>query len=79
MNIQEYFEEEYSAEELEWFSLSPAERWQASMEMWETFLFLGGQLDPITDPDSPFSDDETVLSGRKEERPGLRVIRHGKI
>jgi hypothetical protein len=51
-----------SAEELvgeewaEWYSLTPIERWRQSSKLWETYLALGGSLDPEPDTQSPFFD-----------------------
>ena len=39
---------------LEWYLMSPAERWVESQRLWATFLLLGGSLDPEPDSQSPF-------------------------
>lgn len=45
---------EYDGELLEWYAMSPVERFVKSQEMWSTFLLLGGSLDPEPDSQSPF-------------------------
>lgn len=44
----------YEPEWLEWFRLTPEERWARSTEMWEEYVRSGGSLDPEPDPQSPF-------------------------
>jgi hypothetical protein len=38
----------------EWYRLTPAQRWLESEKLWETYLALGGSLDPEPDTQSPF-------------------------
>ncbi|HEY3739824.1 MAG TPA: hypothetical protein VGL53_08265 [Bryobacteraceae bacterium] len=42
----------------EWYRLTPAERFLESMKLWETYLALGGSLEPEPDTQSPFFDEE---------------------
>jgi hypothetical protein len=30
----------------EWYRLTPAQRWEESEKLWQTYLALGGSLDP---------------------------------
>ncbi len=46
-------------EVLEWYSLSPAERFEESLKLWEVFVLFGGQYDPEPDTQSPFHIFET--------------------
>lgn len=46
-------------EVLEWYSLSPAERFEESLKLWEVFELLGGHYDPEPDTQSPFHIFET--------------------
>lgn len=62
-----------------WLKLTPAERFEASERMWETFLALGGSLDPEPDPQSPFFDPEAPRRGPADGRPGVRVLRRGPV
>ena len=47
-------EELVGAEWAEWYSLTPAERFRESMKLWETYLALGGSLEPEPDTQNPF-------------------------
>jgi hypothetical protein len=51
-------EELVGAEWAEWYRLTPAERFRESMKLWETYLALGGSLEPEPDTQSPFFDPE---------------------
>jgi len=42
----------------EWYRLTPAQRFTESMRLWETWLALGGSLEPEPDTQSPFLDAE---------------------
>lgn len=64
-----------SAEWLDWYHLSPAERWQHSTRLWETFLALGGSLEPEPDTESPFFDATSWRPAPPHGRSGVRVIR----
>ncbi|MEW6621388.1 MAG: hypothetical protein AB1422_18990 [bacterium] len=41
-------------EVLDWYALSPAERFEESQKLWEIFLLFGGDYDPEPDTQSPF-------------------------
>ncbi len=45
--------EHISGEWLEWYSLTPQERWHESGRLWRRFFLLGGFLEPEPDMDSP--------------------------
>jgi len=51
-------EEIVGEEWAEWYALSPAERFLESAKLWETYLALGGSLEPEPDTQSPFFDPE---------------------
>jgi len=40
---------------LEWYCMSPAERFVESQKLWEIFVLLGGNYDPEPDTQSPFN------------------------
>jgi hypothetical protein len=46
-------------EVLDWYSLTPAERFLESQRLWEVFILFGGNLDPEPDTQSPFHIFET--------------------
>jgi len=62
-------------ETLEWWSMTPAERWIESQKMWATFLALGGSLDPEPDWQSPFYFEEAPRSRAIDGRSGVRRVR----
>jgi hypothetical protein len=70
-----------SAEELvgeewaEWYRLTPQERFQESMRRWDTYLALGGTLEPEPDTQSPFFDAEEWRKCACHGGPGVRVLR----
>lgn len=64
-----------SAEWLDWYNLSPIERWEHSTRLWETFLALGGSLEPEPDTESPFFHAASWRPAPVDGRPGVRVLR----
>ncbi len=64
---------------LEWYSMTPLERWYESSKLWEFYLQIGGSLDPEPDSQSPF--DAVMPHGTPPAygRPGLRVLRRGGV
>jgi len=69
------FRLEISPEWLDWYLLTPEERWRESGILWTTFLSLGGSLEPEPDTDSPFFDEASWRPLLADGRPGLRVLR----
>jgi hypothetical protein len=41
-------------ETLEWYKMTPAERFKESQNLWDLFVILGGSYDPEPDTQSPF-------------------------
>ena len=39
---------------MEWYRMTPIERWHASGLLWEVYIAMGGSLDPEPDTQSPF-------------------------
>ena len=39
---------------MEWYRMTPAERWRMSGQLWEVYVAMGGSLDPEPDTQSPF-------------------------
>ncbi len=52
----ESYEESTIIEEevLDWYAMSPAERFVESLKLWEVFELFGGHYDPEPDTQSPF-------------------------
>jgi hypothetical protein len=67
------------AEWAEWYALTPAERFRESEKLWETYLALGGSLEPEPDTQSPFFDPEEWRENAAHGRPGVRVLRRGRV
>ena len=64
---------------VDWFSLTPQQRWEESARLWIVYLDLGGSLDPEPDTQSPFFDPEAPGTRPVDGRTGLRVIRRGGV
>ena len=62
------------AEWAEWYALTPAERYRESMKLWDTYLALGGTLEPEPDTQSPFFDPQEWRENAAHGRPGLRIV-----
>ena len=63
----------------EWYRLTPVERWRESEKLWHIYLALGGSLDPEPDTHSPFFDARAPRPGAAHGRPGVRVLRRGRV
>ena len=66
-------------ERLDWYHLTPQERWRESMKLWDTYLMLGGSLDPEPDSQSPFYVREERGPAPPDGRAGLRVVRRSGV
>lgn len=74
-DVHDFCEPEWA----EWYLLSPEERWTESQRMWETYLALGGTLDPEPDPQSPFFDEEEWRRLSLDGGAGVRGIRRSGV
>src|SRR5271170_5925091 len=63
----------------EWYRLTPVQRWLESEKLWQTYLALGGSLDPEPDTQSPFFDARAPRPRPAHGRAGLRVLRRGRV
>jgi hypothetical protein len=63
----------------EWYRMTPEERFHESMKLWDTYLALGGSLEPEPDTQSPFFDEEEWRANAADGRPGVRVLRRGGV
>ena len=64
---------------LEWYRLTPQERWRESAKLWDRFLTLGGSLDPEPDHQSPFYSPDARGAGAPHGRAGVRVVRRSGV
>ncbi len=72
--------EEIAGEEwAEWYRLTPQERFRESMKLWQTYLALGGSLDPEPDTQSPFFDEEEWRENLADGGTSVRVLRRGGV
>ena len=72
-------EELVGEEWAEWYRLTPLERWRESEKLWQTYLHLGGTLDPEPDTQSPFFDPSAPSPRAIDGRPGVRVLRRSRV
>lgn len=63
----------------EWYAMTPTQRLEESSKLWQTYLELGGSLDPEPDPQSPFYDPEEWRALAADGRAGVRLVRRGGI
>ncbi|MDX1953629.1 MAG: hypothetical protein SFY81_15770 [Verrucomicrobiota bacterium] len=63
----------------EWYRLTPLERWAESQKLWQTYLALGGSLDPEPDTQSPFFDAAEAGKSAPDGRTGVRILRRGRV
>jgi hypothetical protein len=59
----------------EWYRLTPLQRWLESEKLWQTYLALGGSLDPEPDTQSPFFDAREARSVSPKQRRIERRVR----
>ncbi|MCL4509613.1 MAG: hypothetical protein M1470_00855 [Bacteroidetes bacterium] len=64
---------------LEWYHLTPAERWQESEKLWQFYLSSGGDLNSEPDSQSPFDTLYTQREITVDGRTGVRAVRGGGI
>jgi hypothetical protein len=72
-------EDLWPEEWVDWFHLTPQERWRESEKLWQIYLSLGGSLDPEPDTQSPFYDPEAPCPRPFDGRPGVRIIRRSGV
>jgi hypothetical protein len=72
-------EELVGGEWAEWYRLTPVQRWLESEKLWQTYLALGGSLDPEPDTQSPFFDARAPRPRPAHGRTGMRVLRRGRV
>jgi len=64
---------------LEWFALTPQQRWTESEKLWTHYLEIGGRLDPEPDTQSPFFDPDAPGTEPADGRTGLRALRRSGV
>src|SRR5438309_1062068 len=64
---------------LEWFALTPQQRWAESEKLWVHYLEIGGRLDPEPDTQSPFFDPDASGEEPADGWAGLRAVRRSGV
>ena len=64
---------------VEWYQMTPQQRWAESEKLRETYIALGGSLDPEPDTQSPFFDEHAPSEIPVDGRPSMRVIRRSRV
>lgn len=72
-------EDLYEPEWVEWYRMTPEERWNENARLWAHYIALGGSLDPEPDPQSPFYDAGSWSRSPADGRPGLRIVRRSGV
>ena len=62
---------------LDWYRLSPAERWRETTRLWSFYVEVGGSLDPESDSQSPFNTLFAQGARAPYGRASLRLVRRG--
>ena len=73
------FDQTLDPEVLDWYRLSPQERWKESERLLQHYLEMGGSLDPEPDSQSPFNDALLKCQSPAHGRTSLRAVRRSGI
>ncbi len=66
----------------EWYRLTAVQRWLESEKLGQTYLALGGSLDPKPDTQSPFFDANEarpVTAKQRKIEMQVRLVRRGEV
>ena len=66
-------------ETMEWYLMTPQERWRESEKLWTFYLSVGGSLDPEPDSQSPFNDAYASCQMPSHGRTSVRVVRRSGV
>ena len=72
-------EELVGEEWADWYRLTPIQLWLETQKLWQSYLAFGGSLDPESDTQSPFFDPEAPGPLPPYGRPGVRIVRRGRV
>ncbi len=64
---------------LDWYRLTPMERWRESQKLWAFYISVGGSLDPEPDSESPFDSLYAQRASAPHGGPGMRILRRGGV
>ncbi len=77
--LQMDFAQTLDPEVLDWYRLTPEERWKESERLFQHYLEMGGSLDPEPDSQSPFSDVLLTSQSPSDGGTGLRAVRRSGV
>jgi hypothetical protein len=60
---------------MDWYKLTPAERWNETKKLWSFFLSVGGSYDSEPDSQSPFDTHFAQRTRIAHGRTSMRVVR----
>ncbi len=75
MKAQLLIEDEW----LDWYLLTPEQRWSETQKLWSFYLEVGGSLDTEPDSQSPFDTFFTQRSGVAHGGTGMYMVRSSRI
>ena len=64
---------------LDWYRLTPEQRWSETQKLWAFYLEVGGSLDTEPDSQSPFDTFFTQRSGVAHGGAGMYMVRSRRI
>lgn len=73
------WDEYFDPEVIDWYRMTPQQRWAESEKLWSVYLLLGSSLDPEPDTQSPFFAADEPGAVPADGRSGLRVIRRSGV
>lgn len=64
---------------LDWYRLTPRQRWKETQKLWQFYIEMGGSLDPEPDTQSPFNSAYLRRAVSAHRRTGLHIIRRSRV
>ena len=64
---------------LDWYKLTPAQRWSETQKLWAFYLSVGGSLDSEPDSQSPFDTLFAQRARTADGRTSMRALRRGRV
>lgn len=64
---------------LDWYRLTPRQRWNETRKLFELYIEMGGSLDPEPDTQSPFNSAYLRRAFSAHGRTGLHIIRRSRV
>ena len=73
--IDGLFDEEW----VEWYKMTPAQRWAETQKLWDFYIKIGGSLDPESDTQSPFHTAYSQGKISSNRQLGLHILRRSRV